>query len=262
MPVIDGIFVPRTPLSPAEVHVDWAGTNTHVVTRRTMVEKAATPIAKRLAVLSAQQLGLTAVHVVDELADRLTRELEQTARFGAASVTRELDALRAHRAVTAGYVVPDAGRFAQIAARGLTAVMALMQRRAFEAARNVAEAIGHAVASAHFADRSTLDIALTASARALHLQVLELVGESLNLGRAAGALTSTSVPEFAMRSEQLDRNTCVPCDHFHGTIVTVGSLDFYAVLPPTGCLGGGRCRGVMVYGDGPRDVRAPELLAA
>jgi hypothetical protein len=61
-----------------------------------------------------------------------------------------------------------------------------------------------------------------------------------------------------MRSEQLDQNSCDACETLHGSIVQVGSDVYYATLPPEGCYGAGRCRGVMVFGDGPADLSGPE----
>lgn len=61
-------------------------------------------------------------------------------------------------------------------------------------------------------------------------------------------------PTFSMRSEQLDKNTCAACEQYHGTIVQADSDDFYAMLPPAHCFGGGRCRGVMVFADGVSDL--------
>lgn len=263
MPVVDGVFVPRTPLAPAEEHVDWAGTDAHVVGQRVRVERDAAPAARRLAVLATHQHGLPSPAVIAALAGKIEFGLERTARFGAWSTGRELASLRDREGVaTAGLVVPDAGRYANIAAKGLVAVLALVKQRADQAARAISSSVHQAILDAGALPGSAIDIALNAATRALHNHVLELVGETLNLGRTAGALSQLQPPEFALRSEQLDRNTCTPCDELHGTITVVGSPDFYAILPPIGCLGGGRCRGVMVFGDGPRDVRAPLEIAA
>ena len=76
------------------------------------------------------------------------------------------------------------------------------------------------------------------------------------MGRTAGALDSPGgPPEFALRSEQLDKNTCDACTREHGQIYQVDSDSYYQHLPPSECYGGGRCRGIYVFGDGPRDVR-------
>lgn len=263
MPVVDGVFVPRTPLAPAEEHVDWAGTDAHVVGQRVRVERDAAPAARRLAVLATHQHGLPSPAVISQLAGKIEVGLERTARFGAWSTGRELAALREREdAALAGLVVPDAGRYASIAAKGLVAVLALVKQRADQAARAVSGSVHQAILDAGDLPGAAIDVALNAAKRSLHNHVLELVGETLNLGRTAGAMAQLQPPEFALRSEQLDRNTCTPCDELHGTITVVGSPEYFAVMPPLGCLGGGRCRGVFVFGDGPRDVRAPGLLAA
>lgn len=262
MPVVGGVFVPRSPLTPAELHVDWAGTNAHVVSQRVKVERDATAAVRRMAVLAVAQQGITSQVTLRQLEDRLRIGLERTARFGAASAVSEVERLRAHNAALATLFVPDAGRYARVAAQGLAGILALIARRSSETAQAIADTIHLAVRDAAQIPGSALNAAITAGTRALHNRVLELVGESLNLGRTAGALAMEKPPEFALRSEQLDRNTCAPCDTLHGTITTVGSPGYYASLPPSGCLGGGRCRGLEVFGDGPRDVRVPDLIAA
>ena len=44
---------------------------------------------------------------------------------------------------------------------------------------------------------------------------------------------------------------------FGPRIAQVDSAEFYEIMPPAHCYGGGRCRGVMVFGDGASDLRAP-----
>ncbi len=264
MPVIDGVFIPRTPLAPAELHVDWTAHNDHIVARRKKLERDALRTARRVALLSAQHSGFPTAGVLEDLVQTFQRHLDKTAYFGYTSAVAEITQLRAHRGhvAKAGLVIPDAGRFAFLAARGLAGVSTLVARRALETANAIAEAVTAAIREAALTGQDILTAAQTAATKTTHLHVLELVGETLNLGRTAGALSLPEIPEFALRSEQLDRNTCEPCDELHGTIVQVGTPQFFAILPPIGCLGGGRCRGIMVFGDGPRDVRAPELLAA
>lgn len=259
-------FIPRVPLAAAEQHVDFAGHNDHIIDRRARLEQACAPAAKRIAVLATDVHGPAPLAAIDALSDRLRMGLARTARFGFTSAVSEIDALRAHntQVVTAGWSLNDAGRYALIATEGIDAVLRLVARRAAETARAVADAAAAAVRDAQIIgdDTAALAKALTASSRSLHNHVLELVGETLNLGRTAGAMSLDRVPEFALRSEQLDTNTCAPCDELHGSIVKVGTPEYFAILPPTGCLGGGRCRGLMIFGDGPRDVRVPDLLAA
>lgn len=263
MPVIDGVFIERSPLTPAELHVDFLAHNTHVVDQRTLLENAALPHARRLAVLTSQLHGIPPERPIAMLEQTLRIRLQITARFGFTHATGEIHRLRDHDrdlAALAAWQIPDAGRYGQYAARGLAGIAELIIRRAREAARAISDAGTVAVADAAAAGLDTLVAATTATTRTLHLRTLELVGETLNMGRTAGALSLPEPPEFAMRSEQLDRNTCGPCDELHGTVTTVGTPQFYAVLPPSGCLGGGRCRGLMVFGDGPRDVRQPEPI--
>lgn len=251
-------------MSPAEMHVDWAAHNAHIVEQRGKVEQACKPATRRLALFASQQHGISNLNALQVLTGTLELQLERTAKFGFASTQTELANLRVSRdhTATAGLVIPDAGRFGQLAARGLTGVATLVSRRALETATAVAQAVTDAVQAAVAAGEDAFVAAQTAAARALHNHALELVGETLNLGRTAGALSLPMIPEFALRSEQLDRNTCEPCDELHGMIVQVGTPQYWAILPPIGCLGGGRCRGVMVFGDGRRDVAVPEQLAA
>jgi hypothetical protein len=101
--------------------------------------------------------------------------------------------------------------------------------------------------------------ASTASAKRLHVEVLESAALAVNTGRAHGVLSLAQPPKFAMRSEQLDRNSCGPCEAIHGSIVQVDTPEFYDTMPPAHCLGGGRCRGVYVFSDGPSDLRQEDL---
>ena len=262
MAVIDGVFVPRSPLTAAESHVDFPAHNEHLLDARQRVERAALPVAERIPFLIFTFLPAPPTQTAaSQLARVLARELERTARFGYAQAQAEVERARAHAAVTAAHVLPDAGRYGEIARLGLEQVLAFVARRALLTALAVTDRIVQALTvepdhtRALYAGR---DIAR----RSLHNHVLELVGETLNLGRTAGALDMATPPEFALRSEQLDANTCIPCDGLHGTITRVGSPEYFAILPPSGCLGGGRCRAIMVFSDGPRDVRQPERLAA
>lgn len=80
--------------------------------------------------------------------------------------------------------------------------------------------------------------AASLAAKQLHVSAMEAVGQALNYGRTAGAMSAPGgPPTFAMRSEQLDRNTCPRCTDVHGTIVQADSPDFYALLPPGQCFG-------------------------
>lgn len=262
MPVTDGVFEPRTPLTPAEQHVDWASHDAHILSRRRIVEQHAAAATRRLANATHLLNGSPHSHVSD-VARHLEQGLAATARYGYRQAQIELYDLRsgrpAHAAVTRP--VPDAGLFATIAASGLSGVLQFVRNRAGQAAASVASQISEVLLTETDPVRRIV-AARDRGRRALHNNVLDLVGETLNLGRAAGALKMRQPPTFALRSEQLDKNTCAPCDGLHGTIVVVGSPEFYALMPPAGCLGGGRCRGIWVFGDNAPDVRAPALQAA
>lgn len=258
-------FVPRVPLTAAETHVDFVAHNTHIVSQRNLIEQACLPAARRVAFMTAEMHGVAPLTAITTLDQALQKGLARTARFGATSAIFEITALRASTPtpVRTAWEIPDAGKYANVAAGGLEGVLRFVARRALETARAIADAAAEAVQAAQLEeDASPLATAINAVTRSLHNHVLELVGETLNLGRTAGAMSLDQIPEFALRSEQLDRNTCGPCDELHGRIAVVNSPDFYALLPPSGCLGGGRCRGIMVFGDGPQDVRQQELLAA
>lgn len=258
-------FIPRIPLTAAETHVDFVAHNSHIVSQRNLTEQAALPAARRLAVMTTEMHGISPLTAIAALQHALQTRLEQTARFGASNAIAEITALRAGKpvAVRTAWQISDAGKYANVAAGGIESVLRFVARRALETARSVADTAASAAQEAQLdEDASPLAIVLQAVTRSLHNHVLELVGETLNLGRTAGAMSLEQIPEFALRSEQLDKNTCGPCDELHGQIAVVNSPDFYALLPPSGCLGGGRCRGIMVFGDGPQDVRQQELLAA
>jgi hypothetical protein len=140
---------------------------------------------------------------------------------------------------------------------GLPGIHSLARQRAALVAHDVAEQARAAAAKAAKASALSAEAAALARKlavadavrRTLHNDVLQLVTESLNLGRAAGAMSVPNPPEYAMRSEQLDENTCDECDALHGDIVQVGTSEFYDEMPPEGCEGGGRCRGIYVFGD-------------
>lgn len=262
MPVIEGVFVPRSPLTPAELHVDFLGHNTHILDQRARIEADAAAAALRIADgLHLLRFGSPGA-LTDHLAARLTAGLDRTARYGFREAQRELAAARAGRPVVAAVrPIPDAGQFATVALQGIEGVLAFVRRRGAEAARNVTDAVQR-VFQIETDPVRALVTARDIARRTLHNNVLDLVGETLNLGRTAGALALPVPPTFGLRSEQLDKNTCAPCDGLHGTITQVGSPQFFATLPPVGCLGGGRCRGLEVFADGPRDVRQPHLQAA
>lgn len=247
-------FLPRVPFVVAEQHVDYDRILNHIDQRRARVERTAAPAARRLAWNIVHQQ--TPPHAsINELTAKLEKTLDQTARFGYRESERELRRLRrAHpRVVRAAYQFPDAGHHGRLAKQGLPAILKFLRQRSrttaqatYEAAERAARAVPAGTSQA-----LTVAAAVNAATRALHNHVLELVGETLNLGRTAGILAAGDPPRYAMRSEQLDANTCDPCSELHGQIVEIGSPEYYDLMPPQGCLGGGRCRGIYVYGDEP-----------
>lgn len=248
-------FVPRVPFTLAEEFVDFALLDDLILRRRLRVERAGGAPLRRLVALLLELGPPPAALALAELADRLARELSTAVRVGAREARREITEQRKATEAVSAYVVPDAGRYARVAALGVASVLALVRERAELAARAVGEAASEAATENRDEDFATRLLAVNAAAtRVLHNHVLELVGEALNMGRAAGALSLSQPPEFAMRSEQLDKATCDQCSRLHGEIVQVGSTEFYELMPPAHCFGGGRCRGMYVFGDEPASV--------
>jgi hypothetical protein len=246
---------PRFQLTAAEKHVDFPAHNNHIVLRRAAVEKNARPATRRLAV-AIGEYGLPTNGGTRVVAERLEHALQATARFGFDQARREIRMLRTDGRLIA-YSVPDVGAFNEQARRGLAGVLALVQRRALETAYSIAAAA--IAARGDQPDPILKASAATAAAlRVLHNHVLELVGETLNMGRTAGALSLAQPPTFAMRSEQLDNNTCDGCSYEQGGIYQLDSDEYYAHMPPSYCYGLGRCRGIMVFGDATAQLALPE----
>ncbi len=246
-------------MTAAELTVDFPAHNELIVEQRKVIEDAAWPAARRLVLASEDLGGHVPQPAKDDLAEKLEQGLERTARFGFREAKREIAALREGRAVIAAVVVPDdAGEFGELAVEGLEGIRRLIRRRSHEVSLLVADAVTEAGKAPGLTALEREVLLSKVARRALHNNVLELVGETLNMGRTAGALSLPVPPEFALRSEQLDKRTCDPCSRLHGQIAVVGSAEYFRMLPPSGCLGGGRCRGLVVFGDGPVDVRLPE----
>ena len=251
-------FIPRIPLTLAEQAVDFAFLNEHILERRRVVEEEAVPSVRRMASLIVELDAIPPLVARDRLLGALERSLGGTVSFGYRQARAEIARLRS-RTISA-YSIPDAGWYAERAERGLSGIRDLVRDRA----RLAADAVSLAGIRAYLEADADLDregrylAVLVAARRVLHNHVLELVGEALNLGRTAGAIKLARPPEFALRSEQLDKRTCSACSGLHGEIVQLGSSEYFDILPPSGCLGGGRCRGLMVYADRIGDVSLPE----
>jgi hypothetical protein len=244
---------PRLPLTAAEKQVDFEAHNNHIVERRDIVERMALRSAKRIGFIVAEFPGLSPFSIQNQLQRTLERHLEATARFGYQQAQSEISRFRTP--IKAKHEIPDSGDFGRYARYGLVGIALLITERTKRTAQDVTDSARSAVQSEPTKGLKVI-VAIDAATRSLHNHVLELVGETLNMGRTAGALEAKGgPPEFALRSEQLDKNTCDSCTREHGQIYQVDSNDYYAHLPPSECYGGGRCRGIMVFGEGPQDVR-------
>jgi hypothetical protein len=250
------VFVARVAFVTAEAHVDYEQILNHILTRRGTVERAAGPVARRLG-YAVVEIPVRPSGLLDDLVGKLEQALTRTATFGYRQARTEILSLRAAapiRPVLSAYQIPDAGRHGVIARGGLDAIRTHIRRRAHDTAAAIYDAAQTAAADTTGSNAVKVAAAASAATRILHNQVLELVGETLNLGRTAGVFSLPVPPEFAMRSEQLDANTCERCDELHGTIVEIGTAEYWDLTPPAECLGGGRCRGIWVYGDSADEV--------
>lgn len=248
MPVVQRTFIARRTLSAAESHVAWERINQHILVKRDELTRSLGGLAQRIGMLAG--FGIDPKPVVRELGDMLALLLEDTYEFGRREAKRELGELRASRATPPELFQIGARKVDEPAEHA-----AAIRRRAQEAAEALEEDVevylqsnaGDAVGAARTAQTGIRDA------------VLAMVGNSLNLGRTRGATEAEGgPPRYAMRSEQLDKNTCGPCEQYHGTLVVIGSPEYYELLPPAFCLGMGRCRGVMVYGDSTSELTPPD----
>jgi hypothetical protein len=261
MPVVDGTLVANFPLAVAEQHVDFPAVHNLILTGRVKTEKAIQPLAKRFAA-SVALIGYGNTQIAYQLADRISHQLEVVANTGARHARQEITSLRAAKKARAALTMPPPDTKKYLGKLGPEELRRQLRRRAWLAAVAIEDAVNKAAKQPGLSQDERLAALTLAAQRAAHNVTLELVGDAVNGGRTLGATTMANPPEFAMRSEQLDKETCDPCTEAHGTIVQVDSNEYFATLPPAYCLGGGRCRGVMVFGDGPVDVRQPDLLAA
>lgn len=243
----------RVPFTAAEEVVDFDAHQEHIVDRRQRVESACWPDARRYAHSVHLHDGIPSLRAQNDLEARLYAALAGTYLFGYRSAVQEIRKLRALKAGRPGLAPQPSGNPPRHHLREVVAV-----------ARGGTGAFGTYVVRAWENYPDDWDRLERRSRQLLHNVVLEMIGRVLNLGRthaalggeAARTLTASVAPAlWAMRSEQLDTNTCDPCDTLHGRIVELLSPEYLEILPPAGCLGRGRCRGIMVFADDPGDLR-------
>jgi hypothetical protein len=238
----------RVPPVTAELAVDFERIDAYILKQRRVVEARAWPAARRYSRSLVFHEGVPSMRAANELEASLRATVAEVYRFGWEQVQEELARLRRGR-LRQAVELPDrpaASYSRQIARQAADAYMAAVEKRYRQT------------------DGDNLD---EYARRALHNVALEVVGRALNEGRAIAALGGDKPPRarsapalFAMRSEQLDKNTCPPCHTVHGTVVHVGSEEFFQYMPPNLCKGRGRCRGIYVYGDSFADFKRAAVL--
>lgn len=242
---------PRVPFTAAEEVVDFDAHQEHILDQRERVERSAWNDARRFSHSVYLNDGIPSHRAASDLAARLVASVTATYVFGYRSAHREIASLRARRGGRPGLIPAPAGN-----------PPAQHMREVVGLAHEATSAYAKSVVRAWETRREDLEWLERRSRVLLHNAVLELVGRALNLGRthaAVGgempkALTADVAPAlWAMRSEQLDTNTCPPCDQLHGRVVQLLSPEYLEYLPPNLCLGRGRCRGIYVYSDDPAD---------
>jgi hypothetical protein len=246
------VWTPARPLTLAETHVDFQAHHQLIRTQRARVEEQALPVARRVAIAAVDMHGYPPQAVLDQLEQRFAYSLAKTARFGYTEARQEIGRQRAVRLASYPGEHPST----------LAALAAAVGVKVGVSVHQINDRVAKAVKDGHAKDlkrAAIVALAVDVAQRALHNSVLELVGQTLNLGRDIGATTLPDPPQLAMRSEQLDPDTCDACDELHGTVVEVNSPEYDDTMPPAGCYGGGRCRGIYVYAD---DQAAVELPAA
>lgn len=243
--------IPRIPFCAAEEVVDYDRLDNVVLGYRLLIEQGVWLHGGRQLALAVHLNGGAPSQLHwSRVAAAFSRSCQDVYRAGYEQTVRELLELRGGRADTAGGNRDSSHR----------EVDALAQQASQSYAQSVLnywqKVEGALDEWAKLEKRSR---------QLLHNVTLEIVGRSLNLGRSHAAtggarptfLASVEPALYAMRSEQLDTNTCVYCDRLHGYVTEVGSVDYFERMPPNDCLGRGRCRGIYVYADNLADLRVP-----
>lgn len=243
------MWEPRVPLVAAERVVDYGRINSHIDERRDTLERALRRPMMDLAD-SLVFFVVPSLVAAETVQQRLYRGLGACYLFGFREARRELADLRRGKTPLLAELPPH--RESDISRYLGTYVATVLHRLIDDLIKFRAEfAEDDPLMQSKMRDKA---------ARLSHNAILEVVGQILNAGRTFAAIgkdepiiASRSPATWAMRSEQLDTNTCAPCENYHGETVQVGSLDYFDLMPPTGCLGLGRCRGIYVYADDPAD---------
>ena len=248
-------FEPRVPLVLAEEVVGYVALRDHVTEARRRTEQMLIPTAIRYAASLDLNYGIPSYTAAQALERALHRAISATMIFGYRTVVAELQELRARKGTRERPVVEDFGRMPEIAGPALQAITAHARQRFIDRMQREYRRIEPD-------DPGRGDKLRTQALQSAHVIAVEFVSRALNAGRSLGALgerpmvvTAAVAALYAMRSEQLDANTCEPCDSLHGEISDVNTTRYYLLMPPNGCvtasipLIGPRCRGIYVYGD-------------
>lgn len=240
---------PRVPLVLAESVVDFPRINSHILERRETLERA---IRGPMRMLGDSILVLTipSERAANLTSDRLKIGLGAVYRFGFDQARREMGELR-HRKQLPALIAETVPTQPYDVRDYLSQHVAFALHRVIQELTAFGRGLDELQAQMEMRDRAD---------RLAHNLVLELVGEVLNAGRTLAALgrdepiiAARPPARYAMRSEQLDQNTCLPCDDLHGKVVEIGTPEYFDYMPPALCLGRGRCRGLYVFADSPED---------
>lgn len=253
-------LIPRVPFTAAETVVDFARIDDYIVAQRARLEQRIAPATRRYADSVILNRGIPGMAQLRRLEETLTSGLARTFVFGYRQAEAEIRRLRDLRGERP-YLIAAADR---------------PPAQSWDVTRycqRIARERGHAFNADCVAWYGRLgegkpDEFRDRARRAAHNMVLDVVGQIHNAGRSLAA-TGGSRPviaarvaatRWAMRSEQLDTNTCDYCDGAHGDVYEVASPAYFTHMPPAGCRGGGRCRGIYVYADDPDDFARPSRL--
>lgn len=258
--MFDRTIEPRVPFTAAEQHVDFAAIDDHIVMERKRLEQTLQPTLKRYSESLLLHHGIAGMKQLHDLEATMTAGLLWTFRFGFDQAEAEINRLRDVKG-DRPRLIAAAARIPQTANEARSFCLGLAHQRLGVFNNRCVAWYGKLE---NVEDFGWQEKVRDRCRRELHNAVLDVIGKTLNAGRTLAALggstpnritiAATVAPvAWAMRSEQLDTNTCAPCDHIHGLVTEVGSVEYYLNLPPAGCLGGGRCRGVEVYSDDPND---------